>query len=167
MHNARFRLMAGLAGATLCLFAVTTYGQNTNTAPATTPGTDANASPQATGTGTTGQPSTTGTTAPTTTGTVTTGTTGLTTTTTTTRTFPGGVWGIIAVVVLVVIILAALFRGRDRTTVRETYASSSAAAPGSRAGTTGTTDDRMNVNSRAASGPGTTPGGMNDPNARR
>jgi len=165
MHNARFRLMAGLAGATLCLFAVTTYGQNTNTAPTTTAGTDANASPQATGT--TGQP-TTGTTAPTTTGTTTTGTaTDLTTTTTTTRSFPGGVWGIIAVVVLVVIILAALFRGRDRTVVRETYASSSAASPGSRPAGTGTTDDRMNVNSRAASGPGTTPGGMNDPNARR
>ncbi len=162
MHNARFRLMAGLAGATLCLFAVTTYGQNTNTAPTTT-GTDANASPQATGT--TGQP-TTGTTAPTTTGTTTTGT-DVTTTTTTTRSFPGGVWGIIAVVVLVVIILAALFRGRDRTVVRETYASSSASSPGSRTGGTGTTTDDRNVNSRAASGPGTTPGGMNDPNARR
>ena|SRR5437660_2839267 len=168
MHNARFRLMAGLAGATLCLFAVTAYGQNTNTAP-TTAGTDANASPQATGTGTTGQPTTTGTTAPTTTGTTTTGTaTDLTTTTTTTRSFPGGLWGIIAVVVLVVIILAALFRGRDRTIVRETYASSSASSPGSRTASTGTTaDDRMNVNSRAASGTGTTPGGTNDPNARR
>ncbi|HEY3113731.1 MAG TPA: hypothetical protein VGJ62_08610, partial [Gemmatimonadaceae bacterium] len=164
MHNARFRLMAGLAGATLCLFAVTTYGQNTNTAPATTAGTDANASPQATGS--TGQPTTTGTTAPTTTGTTTTGT-DITTTTSTTRSFPGGVWGIIAVVVLVVIILAALFRGRDRTVIRETSTSSSASSPGSRTAGTGTTaDDRMNVNSRAASG-GTTPGGMNDPNARR
>ena len=32
MLNARFRVMAGLAGATLCLFAVTTYAQT----PATT-----------------------------------------------------------------------------------------------------------------------------------
>ena len=31
MHNVRFRLMAGLAGATLCLFAATSYGQNPNT----------------------------------------------------------------------------------------------------------------------------------------
>jgi len=154
MHNARFRLMAGLAGATLCVFAVTTSGQATNTSPGTPAATDANASPQAT----TGQPTTT------TTGTA----TDVTTTTTTTRTFPGGLWGIIAVVVLVVIVLAALFRGRDRTVVRETYASSSAASPGARTGSTGTTtDDRMNVNSRAASGTGTSSGGINDPNARR
>jgi hypothetical protein len=31
MHNARFRVMAGLAGATLCLFAATAYGQNPTT----------------------------------------------------------------------------------------------------------------------------------------
>ncbi|HYU53838.1 MAG TPA: hypothetical protein VEK37_12885, partial [Gemmatimonadaceae bacterium] len=80
-----FRLMAGLAGATLCLFAVTTYAQNTNTTPGTPAATDANASPQATGTGTTGQPTTTDQAAPTTT---TTGTaTDVTTTTTTTRSF--------------------------------------------------------------------------------
>jgi hypothetical protein len=162
MHNARFRLMVGLAGATLCLFAVTTYGQQTSPTTGTPAATDANASPQ----GTTGQPTTTDQAAPTTT---TTGTaTDATTTTTTTRTFPGGLWGIIAVVVLVVIVLAALFRGRDRTVVRETYASSSAASPGPRTTSSGTTaDDRMNVNSRAASGTGTNSGGMNDPNARR
>jgi hypothetical protein len=158
MHNARFRLMAGLAGATLCLFAVTTYGQQTSPTTGTPATTDATASPQATTPTDQAAPTTT------TTGTA----TDVTTTTTTTRTFPGGLWGIIAVVVLVVIVLAALFRGRDRTVVRETYASSSAASPGARTASSGTAaDDRMNVNSRAASGPGTSSGGINDPNARR
>src|SRR6476660_3534235 len=95
MHNARFRLMAGLAGATLCLFAVTAYGQNpTTTATPTT--TDPNAQT------TTAQPVTpdanASTPAPTTgTATVTGTATDVTTTTETTRSFPGGLWGIIAV----------------------------------------------------------------------
>jgi hypothetical protein len=171
MRNARFGLMAGLAGATLCLFAVTSYAQNPTTDP--NAGT---ATPQATGTGTattpqTTQPATTGTgTTPGVTGTESrTTATDVTTTTSTTRTFPGGVLGIVAVAVIVLLVLFALFRGRDRTVVRESYASSSAAAPpASRTVSTGTAaDDRLNVNSRAASGTGTNSGGMNDPNARR
>src|ERR1700675_4634020 len=43
MHNVRFRLMAGLAGATLCLFAAASYGQNPNTTTGTTPPTGTNA----------------------------------------------------------------------------------------------------------------------------
>jgi hypothetical protein len=72
----------------------------------------------------------------------------------------------LAVAVLVLLVLFALFRGRDRTVVRETYASSSTTSPGTRTGATGTaSDDRMNLNSRAASGTGNQTG-MNDPNAR-
>ena len=175
MHDVRFRLMAGLAGATLCLFAATSYGQNQNTTTGT-----AGTGTQPTGTaGTTtlsAQPGTTTGTANTPApdaGTTTTGTTtgstatdAVTTTTTTTRTFPGGTLGILAVAVLVLLVLFALFRGRDRTVVRETYASSSTTAPGTRTVATGTaSDDRMNLNSRAASGTGNQTG-MNDPNAR-
>jgi len=161
--------MAGLAGATLCLFAAASYGQTTTTptgaAGTTTQPTGANAgtttgdaSIQATpdaGTTTTG--AVTGTTA----------SDAVTTTTTTTRTFPGGTLGMLAVAVLVLLVLFALFRGRDRTVVRETYASSSTTAPEARNVTTGTaSDDRMNLNSRAASGTGTQ-SGINDPDARR
>jgi hypothetical protein len=167
MHKARFGLMAGLAGATLCLFAVTGYAQNPTTDP--TAGT---ATPQATTPApqTTEPATTTGTaTTPTVTGTESQTATDVTTTTSTTRTFPGGTLGIVAVAVIVLLVLFALFRGRDRTVVRETYASSSATAPpASRTASTGTAaDDRLNVNSRAASGTGTNSGGMNDPNARR
>jgi hypothetical protein len=176
MHNVRFRLMAGLAGATLCLFAATSYGQNTNTttgAAGTTAqptGTDAGTVGAQAGT-TTGNASTPATpdAGTTTAGTVTgtTATDAVTTTTTTTRSFPGGTLGMLAVAVLVLLVLFALFRGRDRTVVRETYASSSAAAPGTRNVTTGTaSDDRMNLNSRAASGTGTQ-SGINDPDTRR
>jgi hypothetical protein len=161
MSNARFRLMAGLAGATLCVFAVSSYGQNTNTQ--TTPpaaGVDQQqAAPTTQGT----EPTTTGTaTTPTTTdGSITTTATDVTTTT---RTFPGGMWGIIAAVVVVLLILVALFRGKDRTVIRETYASSSTNSPGNRGtGTATAADDRA----RAASGTGTTSGGINDPNAKR
>jgi hypothetical protein len=165
MHNARFRLMAGLAGATLCLFAVSAYGQNTNatTDPnAATTGAGVNAQTQA--------PTTPDATTPTTTGTVTTGTetrTSATDVTTTTSRFPGGTLGILAVVVLVLLVLFALFRGRDRTVVAT---SSSAATPGARPTGQGTAaDNRMNLDPRAASGTGTgtNSGGMNDPNARR
>lgn len=161
MSNARFKLMAGLAGVTLCLFAVSSYGQ-----------TNAQTTPPAAATGSVDQqqpaPTTQGT-EPTTTGTATTPTTtdgSITTTatdaTTTTRTFP--MWGIIAAVVLVLLVLVAVFRGRDRTVIRETYASSSTNSPGNRGtGTATAADDRA----RAASGTGTTSGGINDPNARR
>jgi hypothetical protein len=180
MHNARFRLMAGLAGATLCLFAAASYGQNTSTQAGTANGTATtpDASAQTPTTSPTNTPGTTpdaSAQAPTTTGTVTTGTDTRTTatdaTTTTTTGFPGGTLGILAVAVLVLLILFALFRGRDRdsTVVRETSVSSSAAAPGARtsAGTAG--GERMNLDSRAASGTTTTTGssGINDPNARR
>jgi hypothetical protein len=167
MRKARFGLMAGLAGATLCLFAVAGYAQNPTTDP--TAGT---ANPPAAGTTTppqTTEPATTGTaTTPTVTGTESQTATDVTTTTTT-RTFPGGTLGIVAVAVIVLLVLFALFRGRDRTVVRETYASSSATAPpASRTASTGSAaDDRLNVNSRAASGTGTNSGGVNDPNARR
>jgi hypothetical protein len=162
MSNARFKLMAGLAGVTLCLFAVSSYAQNTN----------AQTTPPAAATGGVDQqqaPLTTQGTQPTTTGTATTPTTtdgSITTTatdaTTTTRTFP--MWGIVAAVVLVLLVLVAVFRGRDRTVIRETYASSSTNSPGNRStGTATAADDRA----RAASGTGTTSGGINDPNARR
>jgi len=159
MHNARFKLMAGLAGATMCLFAVTSYGQETNTTTGTTDGTGGAATAQ-----TTPAPDAS-TQAPTTTGTVTTGTE--TQTTTTTTSFPGGVLGILAVAVLVLLVLFALFRGRDRTEIRETSVASSASTPGARtsAGTAG--GERMNLDSRAASGSTTTNSGINDPNARR
>jgi hypothetical protein len=173
MHNVRFKLMAGLAGATLCLFAATSYGQNQNatTGTATQPtgstaGTTTLGAQPGTTTGSASTPATpdAGTT---TTGTVTgTTATDAVTTTTTTRTFPGGTLGILAVAVLVLLVLFALFRGRDRTVVRETYASSSTTSPGTRTVATGTaSDDRMNLNSRAASGTGNQTG-INDPNAR-
>ena len=165
MSNARFRLMAGLAGATLCLVAVSSYGQNTNAqtgSPPAAAGTAGSVDQQQ------AAPTTQGT-APTTTGTATTPTTTTdgsinstaTDVTTTTRTFP--MWGIIAAVVVVLLILVALFRGRDRTVVRETYASSSTSSPSNRStGTATAADDRA----RAASGTGTT-SGVNDPNAKR
>lgn len=167
MYKTRFRVMAGLAGATLCLFAVAANGQS----PTTTTPTGAAAAgvdPQ------TAQPATPAPTdqaapAPATTdanGTITGTATDVSTTTTTTRTFPGGMLGILAVAVLAILLLFGLFRGRDRTVVRDTYV---ATPPVTRTVTTSTTaDDRMNLNSRAASGPGTNPGaGINDPNARR
>ena len=177
MHNVRFRLMAGLAGATLCLFAATSYGQNPNTPTGTaatasqppgTAGTTTLGAQPGTTTGSANTPATpdAGTT---TTGAVTgtTATDAVTTTTTTTRSFPGGTLGMLAVAVLVLLVLFALFRGRDRTVVRETYASSSTTSPGPRTVATGTAaDDRMNLNSRAASGTGNQTG-MDDPNARR
>jgi hypothetical protein len=148
MRNARFGVMAGLAGATLCLFAVTSYAQT----PATTPGADASA--QTTPAPTTTTPAATDQQVTTT-----------NTTTTETWSFPGGTLGILAVAVLVLLVLFALFRGRDRdttTVVKESYTT----PPVTRTSGIGTADDR-NINSRAASGPGSNPGGINDPNARR
>jgi len=162
MRTKRFRLLAGVASTTLCLFAMTAYAQNTNT-PATTGGATGSVSaPQgAPDAGAAQTP------APTTTGTTVTGTertTATTGTTTTTTTFPGGVLGILAVAVIILLVLFALFRGRDKTVVRETSTSSSSAAPR----TTGTaTSD--SASARAASGTGTSSSSssMNDPNIRR
>jgi hypothetical protein len=149
MLNARFRAMAGLAGATLCLFAVTAYAQNP-----TTTTTDPNAQ---TGTVTTPPTNPTDqatTPAPTDQG-------------VTTRTFPGGTLGILAVAVVVLLLLFTLFRGRDRTIVKETYAATPPVTGTRTVTPSATADDRMNLNPRAASGTGTNPGGMNDPNAQR
>jgi len=159
MRNARLRLMAGLAGATLCLFAATSYAQTpTTTGSAQTP---APTTPAPTATDqTTPAPTDAATSA-----TVTQSSQTDAVTTTTTRSFPGGMLGILAVAVLVLLLLFGLFRGRDRTVVKETYVTPP--ATNRTVTTTSTTDDRMNLNSRAASGPGTTPGGINDPNARR
>ena len=156
MHNARFRVMAGLAGATLCLFAVTSYAQTpTTTGAAGTPDASAQtAAPQGT------QPGTpTDATVP--------ATDVTTTTSTTTWSFPGGILGIVAVAVLVLLVLFALFRGKDRTVIRETYAASPPSSSARNPNTGTAADDRQNVNSRAASGTGTNSGGMNDPNTRR
>lgn len=165
MLNARFRVMAGLAGATLCLFAATASAQNPATpttdpnaqgAVTTPPATNAAPTNQATPTTTTDQATVTQTTATD------------ATTTTTTRSFPGGTLGILAVAVVVLLLLFGLFRGRDKTIVKDTYVATPPVT-GARTVTTSTTttDDRMNLNSRAASGPGTNSGGINDPNARR
>jgi hypothetical protein len=168
MHNARFRVMAGLAGATLCLFAASASGQNQTTQP-TTGAAGATSVGAQTAQPTTPAPTDQAAPAPTTTdanGTITSTATDVSSTTTTTRTFPGGTLGIVAVAVVVLLLLFGLFRGRDRTVIRDTYVTPP--VTGSRTVTTSTTDDRMNLNSRAASGPGTNPGaGMNDPNARR
>jgi hypothetical protein len=177
MHNGRFRLMASLAGATLCLFAVSANSQTPTTTPAPT-GTSGTYAPDAQGTGNASTP-TTGTTdpnaavtapqtaAPTDNGTTVTGT-DVTTTTSTTRTFPGGFWGIIAVAVIVLLILFSLFRGRDRTVVRETSTSSTNSVPVNRNVSTGTAVGDRSLNPRTASGTGTSsnPGGTNDPNTR-
>ena len=179
MHNARFRLMASLAGATLCLFAVSANSQTPTTTPAPT-STAGTTTPDAQGTGNASTP-TTGTTdpnaavtapqstVPTDNGSTVTGTaTDVTTTTTTTRSFPGGFWGIIAVAVIVLLILFSLFRGRDKTVVRETYASSTNTVPVNRNVSTGTAVGDRSLNPRTASGTGTTnnPPGTSDPNTR-
>src|SRR5436853_6422930 len=131
MRMKRFRLIAGLAGTTLCLFAISGYAQNTN-APGTTTDPAAAGSVSAPQTGTdagtvTGAAQTP---APTSTGGTVTGTDTRTTatdatTTTSTTSFPGGVLGILAVAVLILLVLFAVFRGRDRTVVRESSTSSS------------------------------------------
>jgi MYXO-CTERM domain-containing protein len=160
MHNAHFRLMTALVGATMCLFAASAYGQT----PATT---------GATGTQTTGaatapdynSPATTQTgTSPTTSpnGTIGTTTTGTTTTTDNSVTTPvdntapvdsgrrGFNWGLLGLLGLL-----GLFRGRSTEVRRETYATTT----GARAVGTGTAyDDRGNAVPRAASGTSTTGG---------
>jgi len=160
MRNPRLSLMAGLAGAALCLFAVTSYGQ----APTTTP-----ASPDASAQiGT--QPGAPATPAPS--GTVTdpivpaTGTDVVTTTETTSWSFPGGIWGILAVTLLAFLLLFAVFRRRDTTVVNETYVSPNT-GPAARNAGMGTAFGDRNLSPRAASGtePGTR-SGMNDPGTR-
>ena len=155
MHNARFRLTAGLAGATLCLFAVTSYSQT----PTTTGSPDASAQ-----TTPATQPAT-----PAPTGTATdpaVPVTDITTTETTTWSFPGGIWGILAAAAVVLLIFLALFRGRDKTVVKETYVAPNT-GPTTRTVSTGTAFGDRDLNPRAASGPGTTgTGGMSDPNPR-
>ena len=169
MHKARFRVMAGLAGATLCLFAVAANGQNPTTQTPTGAagvGADAQNAAPTTPTATTQAAPTPATTDAN--GTITSTATDVSTTTTTTRTFPGGMLGILAVAVLVLLLLFGLFRGRDRTVVRDTYVATPPVTNTRTVTTSTTADDRMNLNSRAASGPGTNPGaGVNDPNARR
>ncbi len=166
MHNVRFRVMAGLAGATLCLFAATSYAQNTDPATGTSAQTGA-AAP------TTAQPTTpTGdaTTPPaadqgTTNGTITTTGSQVTTSETTTTSFPGGTWGIVAVGVVILLVLFGLFRGKDRTVVKDTYVTTNT-TPNTRTTGMGTAADDRVVTSRAASGTETTTR-IDDPNARR
>ena len=154
MHNGRFRLMACLAGATLCLLAVTSYAQT----PTTTGAPDASA-PTTLGT----QPETPVTPAPTDQGVP---VTDITTTETTTWSFPGGIWGILGAAAVVLLILVAVFRGRSTTVVKETYVAPST-GPATRTGGMGTAVGDRTLNPRAASGPGTTGnGGMNDPTPR-
>ncbi len=152
MRNARLRLMAGLAGAAMCLFAVTSYGQT----PTTTPG-----SPDASA-----QPTTPATPAPSAPVTDPIATDVVTTTETTTWSFPGGIWGILAIAAAVVLILFALFRRRDTTVVNETYVSPNTGPTARNAGMGTAVGDR-NLSPRAASGtePGTR-GETNDPNTR-
>ena len=167
MKNARLQVMAGLAGATLCLFAVTTYAQNTNTTTGTTPDQSAQ-----TAAPTTTQPSTptgdaTAQTPPsadanTSNGTIT-STATETRTDTTTSSFPGGFWGILAVAVVVLLVLFGLFRGKDRTVVKDTYVTNT--TPNTRATGTGTASGDRVVTQRVASGSETTTR-VNDPNAR-
>src|SRR3954463_11356924 len=103
MHNARFRLMAAMAGATICLFAAKANGQNTNTTTGTTTADpNAAASTQAPTT-LSAQP---GTNAPATTGTVDNAaapqtfdnTTPTTTTVETRRGFPWGLLGLLGLI---------------------------------------------------------------------
>jgi hypothetical protein len=149
MHNRRFRLVAGLAGATLCLFAVTSSAQQPTT---TTGAPDASA-----------QTTTPATPAPAADAAAPVAGTEITTTETTTWSFPGGIWGILAAAVLVLFILFALFRGRDTTVVKETYVSPNTGARN--VGTGSAVGDR-NLNPRTASGRETGNGGVNDPNTR-
>jgi len=156
MHNARARLMAALAGATLCLFAVTSYAQSPTT---TTGAPDASAQAPA-------QPTTP---APTTDPLVTGSATDVVTTTeTTTWSFPGGIWGILAVGLLAIFLLFTLFRGRKTTVVNETYVSPNT-GPGSRNAGMGTAVGDRNLNPRTASGTEPRSGGVNEPppNARQ
>jgi hypothetical protein len=168
MKKARLRVMAGLAGATLCLFAVTTYAQNTNTTTGTTPDQSAQtAAPTttqpSTPTGAATTPTPPAADANTSNGTITTTATDVATTDTTTRSFPGGFWGILAVAVVVLLVLFGLFRGKDRTVIKDTYVTTP--APNTRTTGMGTASGDRVVTQRVASGTETTTK-VNDPNAR-
>jgi hypothetical protein len=172
MKKARLRVMAGLAGAALSLFAITSSAQNTNTPPAgssdpaaqtaapaptaqpTTPPSDASV-PAQTDAGS--NSSVTRSTA-----------TDVTTTDTSTTSFPGGVWGIIAVGLLVILALFGIFRGRDRTVVKESYTSNNTSntVPSPRPTGMGTATGDRTLNTRVASDTGANRGGASDPNAR-
>ena len=167
MKKARLRVMAGLAGATLCLFAVTTYAQNTNTPTGTTPDQSAQTpapttTQPSTPTGNAATPAPPAADANTSNGTIT-STATETSTDTTTRSFPGGFWGILAVAVVVLLVLFGLFRGKDRTVVKDTYVSNS--TPNTRTTGMGTASGDRVVTQRVASGSETTTR-VNDPNAR-
>lgn len=165
MQKARLWVMAGLSGATLCLFAATSYAQNTDPAAATSAQTGAQttAQPAAPTGDNTAQPAAD---PGTSNGTITT-TGSQTTTETTSFSFPGGVWGIAAVAVVVLLVLFSLFRGRDTTVVKDTYVTADS-PPVTRTSGMGTSNDRI-VTSRAASGPETTTTTTrsSDPNAQR
>src|SRR5688500_1634900 len=137
MHNARFKVMAGLAGATLCLFAITSDGQT----PTTTGAPDASAqTTPVTQPGTPVTPAPADQTAP---------VTDITTTETTTWSFPGGIWGILGVAALVLLVLFALFRGRSTTVVKETYVAPTT-GPSTRTSGMGTAVGDRNLSPRAA-----------------
>jgi hypothetical protein len=85
------------------------------------------------------------------------------TTDTTTRSFPGGFWGILAVAVVVLFVLFGLFRGKDRTVVKDTYVTNT--TPNTRTTGMGTASGDRVVTQRVASGTETTTK-INDPNAR-
>jgi MYXO-CTERM domain-containing protein len=158
MHNPRFRLITALAGATMCLFAATAYGQTpttTGTAGAGTPGasSDYNSSaatqPVVPST-TTAQPGSRTGAATTTTGTT---TDNSVTTAPVDNTVPatdtgrrGFNWGLLGLLGLL-----GLFRGRSTEVRRDTYATTT---PGTRTVGTGTAyDDRTGTAvPRAASG---------------
>lgn len=185
MHDTRFRLMATMAGATMCAFAVVANGQTptttgstnntttTGTAGATTNGAY-NASPSTpAGTGQTGgtQPgAVTGTNGTTTTGTTTTTDNSVTApvdntvpdNTTGSRGFPWGILGLLG--------LVGLFRGRSTEVRRDVYATTT---PGARTTTvgTGTAFEDRTATPRAASGtttsgPSGTGGTMGDQGRR-
>jgi hypothetical protein len=197
MHNARFRLTTAIAGATMCVFAVTASGQTTPTTTGTTTGTQTptagTTTPATTGTagtstnaggynGTAATPAGTDQTiGGTTTGTTTTGTTTTTTDGTlapidntsvdngNNRGFPWGILGLLG--------LLGLFKGRSTEVRRDTYATTT---PGARTTTvgTGTAYDDRTATPRAASGVSTTggtgtgtgtggSGTMGDPGSRR
>jgi len=160
-----------IGGAALCVFAATSYAQDPNNPPAGTDPAAQTAAPTtsaqpATPTGDASVP------APadqgTTNSTVTRSTaTDVATTDTTTTSFPGGVWGILAVAVLVILALFGLFRGRDRTVVRDTYTTDTVNPPvvTTRSTGMGTAAGDRTLNTRVASSTETTRV-VNDPNAR-
>ena len=169
MHNGRFRLMTAVAGAAMCLFAATSYGQNTQTTTGTTTTDPASAQ-------TTAAPTNPGTQAGTQTTTPDAGavTTPIdntapvvdnTTTDNGRRGFPWGLLGLLG--------LLGLAKKGDREVVRrDTYV---APATTGRTTTGVGSGDRMDLNSRAASGTGgagsgsgsSGTSGMGDPGARR